>query len=225
MTIKNTIKKLTILLAIIFISSTLTAKASTLEVNAQKIAAKSHNLKSSVVKLAIKAFYNSKQLGVSIKKPIITVIDYSLPSTEKRLWVLDLEQNKILYNSMVAHGKHSGENHTTTFSNKTGSLQTSLGVFITKNTYSGKHGHSLKISGLEKGFNDNAESRTIVVHGSPYVNKTWVKNAGRIGRSWGCPAVEPHLAKPIINTIKDGTMIFAYYPDKNWLNHSKFINA
>jgi len=194
------------------------------DAKAKNIAAKTNDLKPSLLKLAIEAFHNAKRSGINTNKQILTVIDYSLPSTKKRLWVLDLNQEKILYSSMVAHGKNSGENHTTNFSNRIGSLQTSLGLFLTEGTYFGRDGYSLYLKGLEKGFNDNAKTRTIVLHGAPYVSKQFVAAAGRVGRSWGCPAVEKPLAEPIINTIKNGTMIFAFYPDKNWLAKSEFIN-
>ncbi len=193
-------------------------------IKAKHIAAKTTNLKPTLAKLAIEAFHNAQKQGVRLSKSVITVIDYSLPSTANRLWVLDLEQNKVLYTSMVAHGRNSGEKYTTSFSNRINSLQTSLGLFLTDTTYFGRDGYSLRIKGLEKGFNDNAETRAIVMHGAPYVSKLFVNAAGRIGRSYGCPAVETPLAKPIINTIKDRTLILAYYPDKNWLQNSKFIN-
>lgn len=219
-----------LLIALLFTFSNMALAAkpanntTTIDSQAKKIAAKGTNLKASVVKLAIHAYHKAKKLGVATKKPIITVIDYSLPSTHKRMWVLDLSQETILHTSLVAHGKYSGENNTTSFSNRIGSLQTSLGLFITENTYFGHDGYSLKIQGLEKGVNDNAKVRTIVLHGAPYVSNQFAAVAKRIGRSWGCPAVEKPLAKPIINTIKDGTLIFSYYPDENWLNNSKFID-
>lgn len=190
---------------------------------AKNISKLSQDLNVHVVKLALDAFYNSKKLGVNIKKPIITIIDYSLPSTKKRLWVLNIAKEQILYNSMVAHGINSGNKYATSFSNTIGSLQTSLGIFITGKTYMGRDGYSLRMKGLEKGVNDRAEERYIVLHGAPYVSKEFVASVGRAGRSWGCPAVEKYLAKPIINTIKDGTLIFSYYPDKIWLSKSKFF--
>jgi len=197
-----------------------------IETKANDVAAKTnYNLKPSVLKIALRAFYNACQKGVHPAKSILTVIDYSRPSTEKRLWVLDLDQDRVLYTSLVAHGKYSGENYTTQFSNRRGSLETSLGLFLTAGTYFGRDGYSLKIKGLERGFNDNAEVRTIVMHGAPYVSEKWASILGRLGRSWGCPAVEKPLAKPIINTIKGGTFIFAYYPDSQYLQQSKFINA
>jgi len=217
-------KKIVLIALLLIFSNTVLAANTTIDTKAKNIAAKTNNLKPSLIKLAIEAFYNAKRLGVNTSKQILTVIDYSLPSTQKRLWVLDLNQEKILYSSMVAHGRNSGENHTTNFSNRIGSLQTSLGLFLTEGTYFGRDGYSLYLKGLEKGFNDNAKTRTIVLHGAPYVSKQFVAAAGRVGRSWGCPAVEKPLAEPIINTIKNGTMIFAFYPDKNWLAKSEFIN-
>lgn len=191
---------------------------------ARDIAAKTNNLKPKVIRLAVEAFYCAKKTGINIKKPILTIIDYSLASTQKRLWVIDLKSRQVLYTSMVAHGKNSGENYTTTFSNRIGSLQTSVGLFLTEDTYFGRDGYSLRLEGLEKGFNDKAKARLIVFHGAPYVNQKFASAAGRIGRSWGCPAVEPPLAKPIINTIKNGTLIFSFYTHPEWLSESKFIN-
>jgi hypothetical protein len=192
---------------------------------ARDISIKTSNLlKPKVIKLAIEAFYRAKHSGISVTKPVLTVIDYTLPSTAKRLWVVDLESKEILYTSMVAHGKYSGENYTTNFSNRIGSLQTSVGLFLTENTYFGRDGYSLRLQGLENGFNDQAKRRTIVLHGAPYVSKQFANAAGRIGRSWGCPAVEKPLATPIINTIKNGTLIFSFYNHPQWLNQSKFLN-
>lgn len=201
------------------------AMGQTVEQKASKLVKIAKGLNFKVAKLALEAFNNSKNQGVLVKKPIITIIDYSQASTMKRFWVLDLENEKLLYNSMVAHGVNSGNNYTTSFSNNMGSLQTSLGIFITGHTYFGRDGYSLRIKGLEKGVNDKAEKRYIVVHGASYVSKEFIAAAGRAGRSWGCPAVEKHLAKPIIDAIKDGTLIFSYYPDKIWLARSKFVNG
>lgn len=206
------------------LASFFTIKETPIDITAKNIAAKTHGLKPKVIKLAIEAFYKAKQAGVHIKKPILTIIDYTLPSTKQRLWVVDIGKNKVLYTSMVAHGKHSGENYTTAFSNRMNSLQTSLGLFLTENTYFGHDGYSLRLAGLEKGFNDRAKDRLIVFHGAPYVSKQFAAATGRIGRSWGCPAVEKPLAVPIINTIKNGTLLFSFYTHKQWLSESKFIN-
>jgi hypothetical protein len=183
-----------------------------------------HSLRPEVLKLALTAYFNAHKMGIGNDQPILTIIDYSLPSSQKRFWVLDLSQEKILYQSLVAHGKNSGKVYTTSFSDHAGTLSSSLGLYLTANTYAGHHGCTLKIKGLEQGFNDLAEARRIVIHGANYVSEKIASLYGGIGRSWGCPAVEPQLAMPIINTIKGGTLVFAYYPDHNWLSHSKFIN-
>lgn len=213
------------LITFLFFTISLRAVATTDDMIAKDIAAKTSDLKPEVVKLAITAFRQAIKLGVDVKKPIITVIDYTLASTQKRLWVVDLSKKEILHTSLVAHGKYSGENYTTKVSNRMGSLQTSVGLFLTEDTYFGRDGFSLHLQGLENGFNDKAKARTIVLHGAPYVSKEFASSLGRIGRSWGCPAVEKPLAKPIINTIKDGTLILAFYKDPQWLRNSKFINA
>ncbi|EKE00744.1 MAG: hypothetical protein ACD_21C00284G0009 [uncultured bacterium] len=215
----------TIILFFVFSNGALAAKEPTVDTIAKDISSKTnHNLKPKVIRLAIEAFYRAKQTGVNIKRPILTVIDYTLASTQKRLWVVDLERRQILHTSLVAHGKYSGENYTTSVSNRIGSLQTSVGLFLTEDTYFGRDGYSLHLQGLEEGFNDQAKVRTIVLHGAPYVNEKFAAVAGRIGRSWGCPAVEKPLAKPIINTIKDGTLIFSFYDHPQWLKQSKFLN-
>ncbi len=187
---------------------------------------RAHALRPQVLKLAIVAYQRSTKMGIKPNKPIITLIDYSLPSVQKRLWVIDLERRKILFCSLVAHGKNSGKSrYARTFSNRNGSLMSSLGVFMTEDTYFGKDGYSLRLQGLERGVNDNAKKRYIVMHGSPYVSEWIAAKTGRVGCSWGCPAVEPHLAKPIINTIKGGSLIFSFYPDSKWLKHSPFLHS
>ncbi len=157
--------------------------------------------------------------------PRLAVIDYSLPSTEIRLWVFDLAARKLLFAEHVAHGQGTGENFARDFSNRDGSHQTSLGLFKTTDTYNGKNGYSLKMEGLEPGTNDAAMSRAIVMHGAPYVNPAAAKQQGRLGRSWGCPAVRPEVAQAVIDSLKNGQMIFAYYPDTNWLARSPFIDC
>lgn len=179
------------------------------------------DLKPEVAKLAVKAYQKAKDEGYA-NKEILTIIDYSLPSTKKRMWVVDLKKQKLLYHTLVAHGQNSGGLKATSFSNKNGSHKTSLGLYQTGQTYTGSKGYSLKLKGLDGQFNSNAYSRAIVVHGAWYVGEKIAKQ-GRLGRSWGCPAVAPELAKPIINTIKNGSLVFAYYPDQQWLNKSKFL--
>lgn len=210
----------------VFLSSAIFAKNSVPLVSPSffTFSLKSDGLNPTVLKLAVTAYNNAVKQGIAVNKEIVTVIDYSLPSNEKRLWVLDLENEKVLFHTFVAHGKYSGENTPDSFSDRPGSLQSSIGVFLTKGTYFGHEGYSLVLQGLEKGYNLHAESRRIVVHGAPYVSKELVDEYGRIGRSWGCPAVERELAVPIINTIKEGSLVVAYYPDKKWLHESRYLN-
>jgi len=179
-------------------------------------------LNTKVLKLALTAYEKAQHYGLA-KKQILTVIDYSLPSSKQRLWVFDVRKEKLLYHMHVAHGKNSGQTVPTHFSNKMSSKETSLGAFVTKSTYIGSNGYSLNLQGLEKGFNDNAYERRVVVHGAPYVEPGYIKSTGRAGRSWGCPAIAASLAKPLINTIKDGSVVFAYYPDRKYLATSHYL--
>ncbi len=175
-----------------------------------------------VLEHALKAHRAVKAKGLA-KSNLLTVIDYSKPSTEKRLWVIDLAKKKVLFHELVAHGKGSGENHATKFGNANKSHQSSLGVFLTAETYDGKHGYSLKLDGLEKGVNDLARDRAIVFHGADYVTADFAKKYGRLGRSHGCPAVGPDVAKRLIDTIKGGSVVFAYHHDDAWLASSEFL--
>ena len=155
------------------------------------------------------AFTGYKKLNNN-NNSILTLIDFSLPSTEKRMYVLDLAGKEVLYVSYVAHGRNSGENYATSFSNRNGSHQSSLGFYRTGGTYQGGNGYSLLLDGLEKGINDEARSRAIVIHGADYCSEQVIRSAGRLGRSYGCPALPRELAKPIINTIKGGSLLFIY---------------
>lgn len=155
-------------------------------------------------------------------KPILTLIDFSKPSTEKRLFVFDMEKKRLLYSSVVSHGRNSGENYATSFSNQNGSYKSSLGFFLTEHTYQGGNGYSLILNGLEKGINDKAKERAIVVHGAAYANPA-VASSGRLGRSLGCPALPTQMAKPIINTIKDGSVMFIYANNTNYLAQSDIL--
>lgn len=167
------------------------------------------NIQSAVNYEAFKEAYAGFKKIKGIKKNIITLIDFTKPSTEDRLFVIDLQSKKVLYSSLVSHGKQSGEKYATSFSNQNNSHKSSLGFYITENTYQGKNGYSLILNGLEKGINDHAKARSIVVHGAAYSNPSVVKS-GRLGRSFGCPALPEALSEPIINTIKDGTLLFIY---------------
>ena len=174
---------------------------------------------------AIKGFHHLLQTGQLKNDNIISIVDFSMPSTKKRLFVIDLDQAKVVFNTYVAHGVNSGTAMASQFSNEPESYKSSLGFYETTNTYSGGHGYSLRLEGLEKGINDNTNRRAIVIHGAAYVNETLIKTQGYIGRSWGCPALPQNLYKPIIDKIKNGTCLFIYSPDKSYLNMSKIINA
>jgi hypothetical protein len=146
-----------------------------------------------------------------INKNIITVIDFTLPGTEKRLWTIDLNTGKVILNSLVAHGKNSGENMAEKFSNKPESHQSSLGFYLTENAYSGKHGYSMRLIGLEKNINDKAYDRAIVVHSADYVSEDFIKQHGRLGRSFGCPALPVEVNDTFIDVVKDGSLLFIYH--------------
>ena len=155
----------------------------------------------------------------------LAVIDYSRPSTQQRLWVFDLQQPRLLYSEYVAHGRNSGENLATRFSNRDGSLQSSLGLFRTAETYDGDNGYSLRMDGLEPGINDRARDRALVMHGAWYVDPLQALRQGRLGRSLGCPALRPQVAHALIDSIKQGQLLFAYYPDRDWLTHSRLLGC
>lgn len=214
----------TVLLTSNITSSTLLFAKPGQDINAQvqHLSHKAPQLNKKVLKLALTAYKNASKRG-AVKKPVLTVIDYSLPSNKQRMWVFDLRNERLLYNTYVAHGKNSGVNVAKNFSNRESSKQSSLGTYITKGTYIGHKGYSLNLQGLDRGFNDNAYNRRVVIHGAWYVEPDFIKRAGRAGLSWGCPAIAQTLAKPVINTIKNGSVIFAYYPDKYFLSHSGYL--
>lgn len=155
----------------------------------------------------------------------LALIDYSLPSTARRLWVFDLQRARLLYTEFVAHGRGSGENFATAFSNRDGSHQSSLGLFLTADTYIGGNGYSLRMDGLEPGINDQARARAIVMHAARYVDPDLASRQGRLGRSYGCPALRPAVAREMIDTLKQGQLLFAYYPDPVWLARSRFLQC
>ncbi len=175
--------------------------------------------------IAMKGFNHLIQTGQLVNDHIISIADFSQPSSKKRLFVIDLEKAEVVYNTYVAHGVNSGGVMAKNFSNQPESLKSSPGFYETLGTYMGGHGYSLRLQGLERGINDNANSRAIVIHGAAYVNEGLIKSQGFIGRSWGCPALPEQLCKPIINKIKGGTCLFIYSPDKSYINSSKIINA
>lgn len=171
---------------------------------------------------ALKGFYLLKEKGL-VSKNILTLIDFSLSSNSKRLWVIDLTTNKILYNSLVAHGRNTGDEFATSFSNSAQSFKSSLGFYATGEIYNGKHGKSLKLDGLEKGINSNARERAVVIHGAEYVSNSFIQNNKRLGRSLGCPAIPLELTNEIIQTIKDKSCLFVYYPSKAYKVASKLV--
>jgi len=181
--------------------------------------------KKEVIELAISGYLNLLEEGKISSGSPLSIIDFSLPSSKERLWIIDLEEGKLLYHSLVSHGRNSGDLMAKKFSNVNSSFMSSLGFYVTGETYQGKHGYSLRLDGVEKGFNDLARERAIVIHGADYANKDFVKSTGRLGRSLGCPALPMGLHKEIINTIKDGSCLFIYGKDANYLDKSRLINA
>lgn len=196
--------------------------------------------------LSVKSVYDSLQLNLSglsrqafeyaqkgwqklidqgrlINQSIVAIVDFSQPSTNKRLYVIDMENYKVLYNTLVSHGKNSGKEMASTFSNRPSSYMSSPGFYITGETYNGDNGYSLRLEGVEKGINDRAFERAIVMHGADYVNEGFAAKQGYIGRSWGCPAVPREVATPIINTLKNGALLFIYAPPAKY--HSSLVAA
>ena len=178
-----------------------------------------------VIALALEAAECAAASGVAAPAQRLAVIDYSRPSTERRLWVFDLKKTILLYAEHVAHGRNSGENFANAFSNRESSHQSSLGLFATAETYNGGNGYSLRMDGLEPGINHLARARAIVMHGAPYVDPVMARRQGRLGRSFGCPAVRPAVANDVIDTLKQGQLLFAYYPDQQWLANSRFFRC
>lgn len=161
----------------------------------------------------------------NLKSKVLTVIDFSLPSTAKRMWIIDPEKGEILLNSVVSHGRNSGDLMAKSFSNQPESFKSSLGFYKTAETYSGKHGYSLRLDGLEKGFNDQARDRAIVIHGADYAREEFAKSVGRLGRSLGCPALPSELSAKAIDLIKDGSLLFIFGKDENYISKSSLIKA
>jgi hypothetical protein len=161
---------------------------------------------------------------LSAAKNILTVSDYSLSANKKRMWIIDLDSRRVLINTYVAHGQGTGEEYAQHFSNREGSHQSSIGFYVTGDTYTGKHGNSLHLHGMDDGYNSAAYERAIVVHGAGYVSSDFIAGTGRLGRSWGCPAVSNELSDKVIETIKDGTCLFIYYPEKKYLETCQWLN-
>ena len=182
-------------------------------------------IETDVFELALGAASCAVRTGAVKDPETLTVIDYSKPSSKRRLWVFDLKSRELVYEELVAHGQGSGANMATEFSNDDESHQTSLGLFVTGDTYVGRNGYSLRLDGLDHGVNDRARDRAIVMHGAPYVSEAFVKANGRLGRSWGCPAISAAVARQMIDRVKGGGLVFAYYPDAGWLKTSKYLGG
>jgi L,D-transpeptidase-like protein len=181
---------------------------------------------SEVLGLALQATACAAHSGAIEAPPAtLTLIDYSKPSVEPRLWTFDLNSGELLFKELVAHGKNTGENLATRFSNEMESRQSSIGLFVTDEPYVGSNGYSLRLDGLDVGFNDRARARAIVMHGAPYVDADIAARQGRIGRSWGCPALPMAVAAKVIDRIRGGSVIFSYYPDQSWLKSSRFLQG
>lgn len=173
-------------------------------------------------RLALNGMGKLMLLG-KIRSNILSIVDFSQPSTSRRLYVIDLDNYQLLFQTWVAHGMRSGKTMAQLFSNKSSSHKSSLGFYVTHLPYMGNNGYSLKLEGVEKGINDNAMRRAIVVHGADYVNEDFIASQGYIGRSQGCPAVTPEVCHPLINEIKDGTCLFIYYPSTSYIKRSRMV--
>jgi len=176
-----------------------------------------------VFDLALGAVRCAVRSGAMPAPSTLTVIDYSKPSTEKRLWVFDMRSHELLFEELVAHGQGSGDNLANVFSNEPETHASSLGLFATEDTYVGKNGYSLRLKGLDEGFNHRARERAIVMHGAPYVSDDFVKAHGRLGRSWGCPALREGVAREVIDRVRGNGLLFAYYPNQDWLRSSRYL--
>jgi len=192
---------------------------------AQDFSQQAKGLPTEVARLALTAYHRALSRGIAQSRTL-TIIDYSKPSTEQRFWVFDMQSHRLLHSELVSHGKNSGQNYASKFSDRPNSLQSSIGLFRTASGhYMGKHGYSLRLTGLEPGFNGNAMQRAIVIHGAPYVSKTFAQQNGRLGLSWGCPALGVNVHRQVIDQLKGGNLVFTYYPDQRWLQQSRFLNA
>ncbi|KUL25240.1 murein L,D-transpeptidase catalytic domain family protein [Chlorobium limicola] len=177
-----------------------------------------------VLNMALAGYYSLKEQGKVNRDGILTVIDFNKPSVDDRLFVIDINRGRLLYSGLVAHGSGSGDNYAYDFSNAPGSHKSSLGFYRTGMTYDGKHGYSLRLQGMEPGINDNAESRSIVIHGADYVSQDFIRKHGRLGRSQGCPAVSFDSFQHVIDLIKDGSCLFIYHRDGEYSSGSRLIN-
>jgi len=216
-------KRTLLTIAVVLVFSVPMRAADSSDLFVASLVTQAPGLRADVLKLALAAAKRAEDRGLVTRHNVLTVIDYSLPSSQPRLFIFDLGAHKLLFRELVAHGKASGGNLASFFSNDPGSLATSIGLFVTADTYNGGNGYSLRLRGLEEGINDMAWDRAIVLHGASYVSQEAVHALGRLGRSWGCPAVRREASQRIIDTIRGGSPVFAYYPDKGWLSTSAFL--
>ncbi|HYG39303.1 MAG TPA: murein L,D-transpeptidase catalytic domain family protein [Cytophagales bacterium] len=180
-------------------------------------------LKYEVFEKGLIGYYNLKNQDKISDKNILSIVDFSMSANKKRLWIINLATKKILYNSLVAHGRNSGQAYAKSFSNKPESYMSSLGFYVTGDTYYGKHKLSLRLLGMDPDYNDNALDRAIVMHGAKYVSDSWIKKNGRLGRSLGCPAIPLEISNEVISLLANGTCLFLYYPNKNYENESALL--
>ncbi len=186
---------------------------------------KAKGLSYEAFRYAMIGFYTLRDEGRLNGKNIISIIDFTKPSTQQRFYTIDLDRRMIIYHSLVSHGKNTGENLAKSFSNVVHSNQSSLGFYITGETYVGSKGYSLKLDGIESGINDNMRERAVVMHEADYVSEYWISKFGRLGRSQGCPALPKKISRDVINTIKNKTVVFAYFNDDHYLASSYYLNV
>jgi len=184
-----------------------------------------YGLSYNVFRLGMIGYYSLDREGALGDKGLITIIDFSKPSTKKRFYTIDLKKLAVRYHTFVAHGKNTGGNLATAFSNVPSSNQSSLGFYVTGETYVGSKGYSLRLDGKEEAFNDKIRSRAVVMHAADYATESFIKRYGRLGRSQGCPALPPEISRNVIDTIKNKTAIFTYYPDEQYLNRSQYLKV
>lgn len=184
-----------------------------------------YDLKFDIFRKAMIGYFSLVQEGALANDRLLTIINFELPGTKKRFYTIDLVERRVRYHTYVAHGRNTGENFATIFSNTPHSNQSSLGFYITAESYFGSKGYSLRLDGREEKFNSNIRSRAVVIHGADYATENWISRYGRLGRSQGCPALPPALNKEVIDAIKEGSAIFTYYPDDHYLRTSNYLKA
>lgn len=213
-----------VLVTIMLLSSVAASETLTQQQLLSRLSTEAPALEQTILRKAITAMDCAVNSGIESAERL-AVIDFSLPSSERRLWIFDLRNQSLLLEELVAHGQNSGDDIATRFSNINGSHQSSIGLFRTQESYYGRHGYSLRMDGLEPGINDRARERAIVIHAADYVDPTWIERQGRIGRSHGCPAVRPEIADKVVDSLKGGQFLFKYYPDQDWLASSAYLNC